>query len=174
MGVVLKRIVVAAALALALALAGCSGSGSDDGHSKAKPSPSDSPYPAPALGQLGAPGCLPASPLSKAGDEVQGTPVEPGSSLYGLIQLTPEQSLSVGILVKFVWRMTGEDLVVHAIGPDGKEKAPTWGPEEHGGSTFHRPGNEWGTGIKFNEPGCWEIRMSTDTSHASVWLKVKS
>ncbi|MCW2749900.1 MAG: hypothetical protein JWR83_1010 [Aeromicrobium sp.] len=105
---------------------------------------------------------------------MQGTPVERDSSLYGLIQATPEQGLSVGTVIKFVWRMPGEGFAVRAIGPDGTVRAPSWGPEEHGGSTFHRPGNEWGTGLKFTRPGCWEIRMSTDTSHASVWLNVKS
>ncbi|MCW2801528.1 MAG: hypothetical protein JWQ70_3000 [Aeromicrobium sp.] len=168
----MKRL-AAVAFALGLSLTACGGSSSDAGHAKATSSPSDSPYPTPSLGPLGAPGCHPASPLGKYG-EVQGTPTEPGATLYGLMQITPEQRLGVGMVLKFVWRMPGENLVLHAIGPDGSVRSPTWGPEEHGGSTFHRPGNEWGTGIKFTKPGCWELRMSTDTSHASVWLKVKS
>lgn len=106
--------------------------------------------------------------------ELQGTPGESGTSLYGLAFLRTDEPLRVGVDIKVAWRMTGEgDLNVDLIDPDGHRKALAWGPEAHGGSTYHRPGDEWGTGFELDQPGCWEIRMSRDASHASVWIDAK-
>jgi hypothetical protein len=129
--------------------------------------------PTPSFGPLGNPGCTPESPRSN--DEIQGTPGEPGTTLYGLIMVREGEGLETGIDIKIVWRMTGSRdgvLAVRLIDPDGGPKALAWGPDYHGGSTYHRPGEEWGTGIRFDKPGCWEIRMSTNTGHASAWVDV--
>ena len=147
------------------ALAGCTGS------EPARPTAAatTTPTPAPSLGPLGQPGCKPASPFSSM--ELQGTPGEPGTSLYGLAFVSADEGLAVGVDIKVAWRMTGEgDLTVRLIDPDGLPKALEWGPEPHGGSTYHRPGDEWGTGFKLDRPGCWEIRFSRESSHASVWI----
>jgi hypothetical protein len=148
-----------------IALAGCT-----DSEPSAHPTTTATTSPSPSiLGPLGKPGCKPAPPFTSM--ELQGTPGESGTSLYGLAFLRAGESFAVGVEVKIVWRMTGTgDLDVRLIDPDGHRKALAWGPEPHGGSTYHRPGDEWGTGFEFDQPGCWEIRMSRDTSHASVWI----
>src|SRR5579859_3312740 len=60
--------------------------------------------------------------------------------------------------VKIVWRMTGSgDLGLTAHHTDGTTVDPVWGPEEHGGSNWHRPGQEWGAGFVFPKVGCWRV-----------------
>ena len=133
--------------------------------------------PAPILGPLGAPGCAPASPIGtdSAFPEVQGTPTQANNqtSLYGWIMAKGVPPIRVGVDVKVVWRMPGEgNLRVQLLNPDGAEKALAWGPEEHSGSNYVRPGREWGTGFVLNSPGCWELRLATDTTAAAVWIDV--
>ena len=157
---------VVAVLCAVAALSGCTDS---EPAARSTPAVTTTPYPTPSLGPLGQPGCKPASPFSSM--ELQGTPEERGTSLYGLAFVRSDEPLRVGVDIKVAWRMTGKgDLTVRLIDPDGHPKALAWGPEAHGGSTYHRPGDEWGTGFKLDQPGCWEIRMSRDTSHASVWI----
>lgn len=155
-----------ASIAILGSLAGCTGS-----EPSARPTATrtTTPFPAPSLGPLGRPGCKPASPFSSM--ELQGTPGERGTSLYGLTFLREGERLGAGEDLKVVWRMTGKgDLHVRLIDPDGHDKALAWGPEPHGGSTYHRPGDEWGTGFRLDRGGCWEIRFSRDASHARVWI----
>jgi hypothetical protein len=64
-------------------------------------------------------------------------------------------------VVKIVWRVTGTGpLHVRAVGPDGAVGRLAFGPERHSGSNFTYPGGEWGTGIRFTRPGCWQVRLS--------------
>jgi len=37
---------------------------------------------------------------------------------------------------------------------------------------YARPGREWGTGFVLSSPGCWELRLATDTTAAGVWIDV--
>jgi hypothetical protein len=61
-----------------------------------------------------------------------------GVTLWGLF-FAPKAV--AGNEIKIAWRMTGAgDLTMTASGPDGATTKPTWGPEGHGGSSFHRPG----------------------------------
>ncbi|NJP89498.1 hypothetical protein HCN51_08570 [Nonomuraea sp. FMUSA5-5] len=102
--------------------------------------------------------------------EVRGTARD--AELWGLlfVKATP---LSVGDEVKIVWRMTGEGpLRVRAVHPDGTLAKPVWGPEEHGSSTWRRPGQEWGTGFVFPKRGCWKVELSRDRGSGHVWLPV--
>ncbi|MGI5155653.1 hypothetical protein [Microbispora sp. CA-102843] len=102
--------------------------------------------------------------------EVRGT--GQGAEVWGLV-FAPVP-FAVGREVKIVWRMTGEGpLRVTAALPDGTAARLAWGPEEHGGSTWHRPGQEWGTGFVFPKPGCWEIRLTRDRGSGTVWLPVR-
>ncbi|WP_159540810.1 hypothetical protein [Aeromicrobium sp. 9AM] len=150
------------------ALAGCTGS-----EPAPRPSATTTPTPAPSLGPLGQAGCKPASPFISA--ELQGTPEEAGTSLYGMVFVRSDGPLPVGESIKVAWRMTGKgDLTVRLIDPDGRRKKLDWGPEAHGGSNYHRPGDEWGTGFTLAKPGCWELRFSRDSSHASVWIDATS
>ena len=161
-----RELRIAMIMAALVVLAGCTDS---EPSSRPTATVTTTPYPAPSLGPLGQPGCKPASPFSAM--ELQGTPGERGTSLYGLAFVRASEPLKVGEDIKVAWRMTGKgDLNVRLIDPDGHGKALAWGPEAHGGSTYHRPGDEWGTGFKFDQPGCWEIQFSRDASHASVWI----
>nr|SBO92770.1 hypothetical protein BN4615_P2284 [Nonomuraea gerenzanensis] len=102
--------------------------------------------------------------------EVQGTAQD--AELWGLlfVRATP---LSAGDEVKVVWRMTGEGpLRVRAVHPDGTVAKLLWGPEEHGGSTWRRPGQEWGTGFVFQKPGCWKIELARSRGSGHVRLPV--
>ena len=75
--------------------------------------------------------------------------------------------------LKIVWRVTGSgSFGIVGIGPDGRVIQPVWGPEEHLGSTWHRPGGEWGTGWKFPDPGCWQLHAWRDEVSGDVWLQV--
>lgn len=95
-----------------------------------------------------------------------------GAEVWGL--MFAPVPLAAGREVKIVWRMTGEGpLRVTAALPDGTAARLTWGPEEHSGSTWHRPGQEWGTGFVFPKPGCWEITLTRDRGSGTVWLPVR-
>jgi hypothetical protein len=78
-----------------------------------------------------------------------------------------------GTELKIVWRVTGTGpLDVRATRPDGTRSPLTFGPEEHGGSTFHRPGDEWGTGFLFDAQGCWLLDVRRGEVTASVPIEV--
>lgn len=116
---------------------------------------------------LGGPACDPPSPFVVS--EVRGT--AGSAQLYGLV--IAKQPIRVGAPVKIVWRMTGTgDLVVAATAPSGHDLPLTFGPEKHGGSTYDRPGDEWGTGYTFPEPGCWTLHLQRDDARGDVWLIV--
>jgi hypothetical protein len=102
--------------------------------------------------------------------EVRG--IAEDAELWGLL-FTSEPPLQRGKELKIVWRMTGEGpLKVTAAREDGTPARIAWGPEEHGGSTWKRPGQEWGTGIVFPEPGCWQVRLTRTHGTGHVWLAV--
>jgi hypothetical protein len=78
--------------------------------------------------------------------------------------------------LKFVWRITvtgaGEDFHAQAQNKTGTIILPVWGPEYHGGSTWERPGIEWGTGFNFPEPGCWTITVTGGTTKGEIYIDV--
>ena len=74
--------------------------------------------------------------------------------------------------VKIVWRITAGGPVVSAISPTGRLAKITFGPESHLTSSFSRPGDEWGIGYIFDEPGCWHLRFRSD-DRANIWLMVE-
>jgi hypothetical protein len=76
--------------------------------------------------------------------------------------------------IKVVWRMTGSGQPRFAVvGPTGVDPdAVRWGPEPHSGSYWNRPGDEWGTGIRFAMPGCWQVTVTRDRGTGSVWFRV--
>jgi hypothetical protein len=166
---------IAAAVVPALVLCGCSGGEGREGASAAPAAsaprnPSASP---------GAPGCDPPSPVrpwkassfTKGFPEVQGT--GRGAELWGLVMMRGVYPpFPVGDEVKVVWRMTGTGpLRLTLTGPDGRVHRLLWGPEEHGGSSYDRPGGEWGSGFRFTEPGCWHVRATRGAAVADAWLQ---
>lgn len=117
---------------------------------------------------LGQPGCSPPSPFN--GGEFRGTP-SGDVELYGL-SFARRIPIRAGDEVKIVWRMTGVGgLDARSISPSGQPVALT-SVEEHRGSNYNRPGDEWGTGYLFSEPGCWHLTFERSRSHADVWLQV--
>src|SRR5690606_33226988 len=142
----------AAVCAVLVVLAGCSGSEDDGGTAPPARSPgaagaSSGPAAGPG-GPDGAPGCRPASPVARYGGdgrpEVRAT--GRGIRARGLL-MSPKgwPPLRADQELKIVWRVTGEGpLRAAATGPDGRDRPITWGPESHGGSSFQRPGQEWG------------------------------
>jgi hypothetical protein len=80
----------------------------------------------------------------------------------------------VGEEVKIVWRMTGSGpLTLLSIAPGGRPAQLEWGPVAHDpGSTFNKPGDEWGAGYVFTRPGCWDLRGVRRGLHADVFLTV--
>lgn len=125
---------------------------------------------------LGAPGCHPASPVTKWHrflPQMQGT--GHGASLWGLLMFPHPLPAQVGDQEKIVWRMTGPALVVslQAIGPNGQHHRLTWGPAFHRpGSNWNKPGREWGAGYVFTSPGCWDLHAALGHATADVWLDV--
>lgn len=97
----------------------------------------------------------------------------PGTTLWALLFLTGGK-LTAGAETKIVWRMTGTgDPTMRATGPGGAEITPVWGPTGHTGSTWNRPGGEWGTGWLFPTAGCWTMQASrSDGATASLVLRV--
>ena len=71
--------------------------------------------------------------------------------------------------------MTGDGpLKVSFTAPDGKRKALVFGPDAHNGSSYQRPGDEWGTGFRFPTSGCWHIRLTRTDSVGDVWFDVRA
>ena len=102
--------------------------------------------------------------------EMQG--VGSGVTLWALFFPTDPQ-LMAGKEIKVVWRMTGRgDLHLDAAGPGGAAVQPIWGPEPHGSSNWDRPGDEWGTGWLFPNPGCWTITATRDGSQGYLVVRV--
>lgn len=103
--------------------------------------------------------------------ELRGT-----GSLWALLfpaegQPTP----TVGKEFKIVWKIGGSgDVTFTASGPDDATTTPAWGPIGHGGSSWDRPGTEFGTGWVFPSAGCWQIEATrTDGTAGGVGVAVR-
>jgi hypothetical protein len=84
-----------------------------------------------------------------------------------------EPLLTAGKELKVAWRMTGSgDFSISATGPDGTVVKSIWGPEQHSGSTWDRPGDEWGTGWVFPTAGCWTLNATRTSGAGSLVLRV--
>ena len=128
----------------------------------------------PEGGALGAPGCHPASPVTHFRSflpQVKGT--GHGASLWGLLMFPHTLPARVGDQEKIVWRMTGTGLLtLQAVAPGGQRHRLAWGPDAHQSSNWDKPGDEWGAGYVFTEPGCWDLRAVRAKSTADVWISV--
>ncbi|MEU4243792.1 hypothetical protein [Actinoplanes sp. NPDC026619] len=143
-------------LLLLVLVAGCSATPS--------PAPTSSPpAPTPTVAQS-----CPSTADLPADGERQG--VGDGVTLWALFFAGRAVA---GQEIKVVWRMTGAgDLTMTATGPDGIIRKPAWGPEAHGGSSYTRPGDEWGTGWIFPRSGCWTVNASRGSGRAHLVLRV--
>jgi len=104
-------------------------------------------------------------------NELQGT-----GSLWALLFPTNGMPVpTVGQEIKIVWKIGGTgDVTFAATGPDDSTTTPTWGPTGHGGSTWERPGTEYGTGWVFPSAGCWTMRASrVDGTEGALGIAVR-
>lgn len=74
---------------------------------------------------------------------------------------------------KIVWRMTGSgDFQIIAHGPAGQVLQPTdFTP--HLGSSWQRPGDEWGSAFTFPASGCWDVHATRDNLVGDVWFVIE-
>jgi hypothetical protein len=106
-------------------------------------------------------------------NEVHGTSVR--GQLWGLALGPGHIPPRSGDELKIVWRMTGTGpLHVTVTSPNGRRQPLVFGPEAHAVSSYHRPGDEWGTGFRFSAPGCWHIRLTRNATSGDVWLNVRA
>jgi hypothetical protein len=95
------------------------------------------------------------------------------AQLWGLALGPGEVPPRAGDELKIVWRMTGSGpLRIVFTAPDGRQRPLVFGPEAHSASSYHRPGDEWGTGFRFATHGCWHIHLARDDTSGDVWLNV--
>jgi hypothetical protein len=169
---------VALLAATTVALAACSGAAfGAAGDESVAPETGSLPASVPAIASVSLPPddqCDAATPIERGpfGMEIVGLGTD--ATLYGLLFLRRPPPIATGDEVKIVWRMTGEGaaLTVDLIDPSGEQQPLPWGPEPHGGSTYNRPGAEWGTGFVFDQSGCWHLHFERDVGAADVWIDV--
>ncbi len=116
--------------------------------------------------------CQPSQTLPSKNDfpEVRGTMKSDGE-LWALLFFDQAHARQDA---KIVWRMTGSGgpFEVQARNEAGTIIRPIWGPEYHGGSNWERPGDEWGTGFNFPEPGCWTFTVTRGATVGEIRLEV--
>ncbi|MBD7994202.1 hypothetical protein H9639_02695 [Arthrobacter sp. Sa2CUA1] len=59
-------------------------------------------------------------------------------------------------------------------GPLAEADALDWGPRLHYDSNYDRPGDEYGSGVVFDAPGCWTVTFTRTDGSASVQIQVLS
>lgn len=150
--------------AVLLAVAGCTGAPRHGADAPPAPAPV-TPTPSTAGGSAACPATAQVSGL----EERQG--VGDGVTLWALLFPT-DPTVTAGREIKIAWRMTGDGTpTMRAVGPGGRVVRPVWGPEGHGGSTWTRPGDEWGTGWVFPAPGCWTVEARRSSGSARLTLR---
>ncbi|MFF5070879.1 hypothetical protein ACFY2R_06630 [Micromonospora olivasterospora] len=100
--------------------------------------------------------------------EVAGTP-----GVFWALLFIDGAELRAGRLTKIAFRITGHgDLTLAAEGPDGARVEPADVTGHTGGSTWQRPGDEWGSQWTFPTAGCWTVRAErTDGTRAALSLR---
>ena len=75
--------------------------------------------------------------------------------------------------VKIAWRMAGAgSLRLLALGKHEQVVRP-YDLIRHGGSNWHRPGDEWGAFFVLPSAGCWDIRARRGSLTGDVWLAAR-
>ena len=118
------------------------------------------------------PVCQPslAQPSKNGFPEIQGTMKSEGE-IWALLFFDKAYAKQE---MKIVWRIkgTGKQFDIKAQHEDGTIIHPIWGPEYHGSSNWERPGDEWGTGFNFPEPGCWTLTVTLGPTTGEIRLDV--
>lgn len=119
---------------------------------------------------LGGPGCSPESPWvdGNLGPDRIGT-VRPAS--VPLFARMPDP-VHAGLSEKLIWRMGGTGpLSIYAEHTDGTRVSPvSYGP--HSGSTWNRPGDEWGSDFLLPRSGCWRFHLARTDAEGDIWIVV--
>jgi hypothetical protein len=119
-------------------------------------------------------GCRPPTPLRGAPGafpEVHGTSSR--GQLWGLVMPQQPLPIRVGEEVKIVWRMTGRGAIRLSSRSPRRQLVPlVFGPAPHKASSYRRPGDEWGAGYRFSQPGCWQLHAQRAQANGDVWLSV--
>lgn len=107
-----------------------------------------------------------------AGTEVRGT-ITDGDLWAMIFASAPFEAQTP---TKIAWRMTGFGaLSITATLGDKTQVTPLAEPEQHGGSTWSRPGQEFGSVFVFPAPGCWKFVLRRDGgSTGVVWFPVEA
>ena len=150
--------------AVAISIAGCSVRNT----SVARNTPIPSTATLPIMGPWSEPACPASSATTR---EIQGT-ANSGTQIWALI-IGRFPPLRAGTQAKVIIRITGVgDAVFYADGPSGAQIRPDFAPQAHGGSSWDRPGDEWGTEFTFPSAGCWNLRVVRSTGRGSIPLTV--
>jgi hypothetical protein len=163
------------ALVAVAALAACSAPAPPRPGPSAAAVPSSTAAPRTAAAPAPATTCPASATIRATGGNVEMQGVGTGgTSLFALFFIATDAPITKGQEVKIVWRMTGAgDLTMDAVGDRGVTTKPTWGPEAHGGSSYQRPGDEWGTGWVFPSAGCWTVHATrAQSGDATLKLRV--
>ena len=89
------------------------------------------------------------------------------------IVLTPWMTDTGRLGTKIVWRATGDGAFsVSAVGPQGQVVTPYF-QEEHSGSEWDRPGQEWGSGWELPTAGCWTFTAQRGDATASITVEFR-
>jgi hypothetical protein len=151
-------------------LAGCIAGCTDEPTPVAR---STTPTPPPAAGTSGPTLACPTAaqiPATGPSNVPEREGVGAGATLWALFFA---ERITADTEAKIVWRMTGSgDFAITATNPDGVTVRPSWGPEEHGGSGWSRPGDEWGTGWVFPSGGCWTFTARRADANAQLVVRV--
>ena len=120
---------------------------------------------------LGAAGCHPASPSGDFPAEIYGTAVNGTVWAWFMWSYPPK----AGLEDKTVWRLDGSNThgtpTFALLGPDGQVGRLT-GLQAHGGSTWNRPGVEYGSGLVFPAAGCWDVHVTLGQLQGDVYVVV--
>ena len=150
-----------------LGIAACS---TDSSGQEASPTATQIPA-TPTPQPVGAAGCNPASPSGAFPAEVYGTAVNGTVWAWFMWSYPPR----AGVEDKTVWRLDGPNAngtpTFALFGPDGQVGRLT-GLQEHGGSTWNRPGVEYGSGLLFPTAGCWDVQVTLGQLHGDVYVFV--
>ena len=159
------------AAALPLALFGCGGQTATPAAIRAETSATGAAAPETSH-------CRPPSPITDTSSGLEIKATSQGGTVWALMEgpavtRTRPPTIVAGRPVKVIWRATGSgDLAVVAVDEEGLTL--TSAPEAHTGSTWIRPGDEWGSGFTFPHAGCWQLVATRGGTRGTVWLVVSS
>lgn len=149
--------------------------GPPESDSDASPRPGDSqPATEPAaIASASYPPCGNPTATTPWGSDglVEAQPAAEGLEAWALLWRAPPWPIDAEIKLVVSLTGTGEFTAI-AVGPDGTELNPSWGPNAHSASNFNRPGDEWGLAFSLPTAGCWQLIVGRDTGSASLAINV--